>query len=166
MEVGGGKSAGELAQIAAVAGQLGIEGSANLLNFTRIAAGLSVSTGITADQVGEDLATIAVLTRTVPEQWENMASTIVGLGNQMAGSESDIIELTKRLSGSLSTVGVSAQDILGISSAMAALGINAEAGGTAISKFFTDMVAAASGATTMTDAQIQKIQNLQDRISD
>lgn len=164
--IGGGKSASELASIASVAGQLGIEGADNLLKFTQLAAGMSVATGISADSIGEDLTRIAILTKTPSSAWENMASTIVGLGNDMAGSEADIIELAKRLSGALATVGVSPQDILGISSALAALGVNAEAGGTAISKFFLEMVSASSGAGAVNEKTATQIQNLQDRLQD
>lgn len=165
-EAGGGKSAEDLAAIAAVAGQLGIEGGANLLKFTQLAAGLSVATGIAADQVGEDLTRIAILTGTPSDAWENMASAIVGLGNEMAGSEAEIITMSERLSGALHTVGVSAPDILGIASAMSALGINAEEGGTAVSKFFLNMVDATSGVGQMSEEAATKIQGLEDRITD
>lgn len=165
-DLGGGKSASELAQIAAVAGQLGIEGAADLLKFTQLAAGLSVATGISAAQVGEDLTRIALLTKTPSTAWENMASSIVALGNDMAGSEGEIIDLAKRMAGALSTVGVAAPDILGIASAVSALGIEAEAGGTAIQKIFLDMTSAVAGTAQQTPEAAKKIQTLQDRITD
>ena len=165
-EAGGGKTASELANIASVAAQVGIEGQAGLLNFTRVVAQMSGATGIAEEAITTDLARIAAITKTPQEEYENLASSIVALGNTMAGTESEIIELTQRLAGALTTVGVSQQDILGIASAMTALGINAEAGGTAVSKFFTQMVAATNGTSGVTEEQTKKMREQQDRIAD
>jgi hypothetical protein len=127
---------------------------------------MSVATGIAEEQITTDLARIAAITRTPEAEFENLGSAIVDLGNKMAGSETEIIELTQRLAGALSTVGVSTQDILGIASALTALGVNAEAGGTAVSKFFTEMVAATTGAGQASDANAKKLREQQDRITD
>lgn len=162
----GGKSAEQLAGIAAAAGSLGIEGADNILEFTRIVAGMSVATGLAEEQLGKDLAAIALTTRTPREAYENLASTIVDLGNRTAATEGEIIEMTSRLAGTLSTLNVPAQNITGIAATLAELKINPEAGGTAISKFFTEMTDAAAGVTKPIKDNSIAIREAQDRITD
>lgn len=162
----GGKSAEDLAHIAEIAGTLGIEGRGNLLSFTKTIAGLSVATGIAEEQIAADFAVLTKVMDVPEKEWENMASAITGLGNKMGGTEEQLIEITNRLSGALHSVGVSAQDTLGIASGMAELGINPEEGGTAVSKFFLEMERAAAGASGGTEKQAHAIRELQDKIQD
>lgn len=163
---GAGKSAEELANIAAVAGQLGVEGADNILNLTRIVANFGLATGLATDQAAADLEALRILTRTPREEFENLANTIVDLGNRTAATEGQIVEIAKRLAGTLSTVGVKAEDILGIAAAMGSLQIEPEAGGTAVSKLFVEMSAAASGAGSAVKDNSKQVRELQDRLTD
>lgn len=165
-EAGGGKSFEDLSAVAAIAGQLGIEGKDNLLEFTRVSAQMSVATGIAADKIGEDMAVIIKLSGTAADKFENVGSAIVDLGNKMGGTESDILGNARRIVGTLATAGVSIQDTLGIASAMAELQIPEEAGGTAVSKTFRDMQNALLDSAGPTEEQQKKIIGLQDRIAD
>jgi hypothetical protein len=166
---GGGKTAADLAKVAAVGGQLGLA-TADLEAFTRVAAGMSVATGISADKIGEDIARIATLTGTKgPENMERLGSAVTNLGNKMGGTEGEILELGNRLAGALTVAGVPAQNVLAISSALAELGVNAEAGGTAISSFFSKMVAgslATNAQGQVTAETSKKMQTLKDRVYD
>jgi len=163
---GGGKSAAELAQIAAVAGQLGIEGAPQLRAFTAAIAGLGVTTGLPVDQLADDVGRFLTLTHQAPEAAANFASALTALGNKMGGTEGDITQLARRLAGTLSSLGVDPRDILGISAALAEVGIRAEEGGTAISKFFVEMTAAANQSSDATSEAASKVRDLQDRILD
>lgn len=162
---GGGLDAGQLAAIAKDAGQLGIA-KEDIRDFTALAAQLSGATGIAADQVGEDFARVALLSNTPREAWENAASAIVDLGNKLQGSEADILSTAKRIAGPLAAVGVSPQDILGTAGAAVAVGLEPEAGSTAIVKTYLDLIEAASGVNKVTDEQRTKMEGLNDRIVD
>lgn len=161
----GGKTADDLAAIAAAGGQLGIARD-DLLEFVRTSAQLAGATGIPADEIGTDTAIIAKLTHTNVENWGNMASAIVGLGNDMAGTESQIIDVSQRTAGTLTALGVKAQDILGIASAVGAIGIEPEAGGTAVQRTFLDISAAVAGTGASSEAAQKKLREYQDRIAD
>lgn len=163
---GGARSADDLAKIAEIAGQLGIEGSDNILRFTRIISQFSGATGIAGDQAAAQLQAIQLLTGVDPGQLENVSSTIVDLGNKTAATESQINEFALRLAGSLHTAGATAQEILGISATLASLQIDPEAGGTAISKFFVDMSAAANSSGAAVKDTSAKTRELQEHLQD
>lgn len=163
---GGAQSAEDLAKVAEVAGQLGIEGADNILNFTRIIAQFSLATGIAGDQAAAQLEAIRLLTGVGPGQLENISSTIVDLGNKTAATESQINEFALRLGGALHTAGASVQEVLGISATLASLQIDPEAGGTAISKFFIDMASAAGGAGDAVDKNSKQVRESQERLTD
>lgn len=162
----GGKSAEELAKIAEIAGQLGVEGADNILNLTRIVAGFSLATGIAVDQATASLEQLRVVTGTPRAEFENLASTIVDLGNRTNATESQIIEFADRIAGSMHTVGATTPQILGVATALAQVGLNPEAAGTSISKFFIDMVAASAGAGKAVKDNAKPIRELQDRLTD
>jgi len=142
---GAGKSAEELAGIAAVAGQLGVDGADDILTLTRVVAQFGLATQIATDQATADLEALRVVTRVPREEFENLSNTIVDLGNQTSASEAQIIENSKRLAGALTAVGVKAPDILAIASAMGEIQLPAEEGGTAVSRVFIEMASAAAG---------------------
>lgn len=70
---------------------------------------------------------------------DNVGATIVALGNNFATTERDIIAFAERITGIGSIVGLTAQEVLAISTAFASVGIEAEAGGTAVQKAFLDI---------------------------
>lgn len=166
-DLAGGKSAEELANIAEVAGALGIQGADDLLGFTKAAAGLSVTTGIAANEIAASLGRVAVLVGTQgTEGFNKLGSAITALGNEMPGTERDIIEITTRMAGALSALGTTAPDILAVASAASAVGVMPEAAGTSIQRFFLDMNSAISGTSQVTPEAAAKMQTLQDRITD
>lgn len=57
----------------------------------------------------------------------------------MAAQEGNIMDFAQRLAGSATVAGMGQKDILAVSAAMASVGINAEAGGSAMSKILTKM---------------------------
>lgn len=165
-EVGGGKSADELAAIAEVAGQLGLKSAQEILNFTQTVAGLSVSTGIAADQIAADLARVGTLTGTQADDWGKLGSSITALGNDMQGTEADILAIATRAAGALHSLGVSAQDILAVSSAASAVGLQPEAAGTSLSAIFIDLASAVAGVSKATPEAAKKVQEYNDKLAD
>lgn len=133
------ESQSEIANTMALAAQLGIEGGEELTKFTKIATQMGVATDMSAEQASEAMAKFANATGKPDSDFRRLGSTVVNLGNNMAAQESNIMEFAKRLAGTGTVVGVSQKDILALSSAMASVGISAEAGGSALSKVLTKM---------------------------
>lgn len=125
-------SASDIAEVAEAAGQLGIE-KENILDFTRTMIDLGEATNMTADEAATALAQFANVVQMPQENFDRLGSSIVALGNNMATTEKDIVNMAMRLSGTGAQIGLTESDIMALSASMASVGINAEAGGSAMS---------------------------------
>ena len=150
----------ELLKIGQIAGQLGVEVQ-NIKEFTRVIGMLSVSTNLTSEQAATDLAKFANITRLPQEQFANLGSAIVALGNGArianqemgnlgqgtATTEKDIVALSMRLAAAGTTIGMTSPQILGMAAALSSVGLQAELGGTAMSRLFLEMDRAVANGT-------------------
>ncbi|MDU1029431.1 MAG: phage tail tape measure protein [Clostridiales bacterium] len=127
------QSATEIAQVAEAAGQLGIS-TPHILDFTKTMVMLGESTNMSSDQAAVSLARLANITGMSEENYSRLGSSIVALGNNMATTESEIVDMSLRLAGTGKQVGLTEAEIVGLSAAMSSVGINAEAGGSAMSR--------------------------------
>lgn len=129
--------------IAEAAGQLGIE-KQNIVDFTKTMLDLGNTTNISAEEGATAMARLANVTGLSQEQFSNLGSSLVDLGNNLATTEGEILEMSARLAGAGTTAGLTVADITGLAGALTSVGINAEAGGTAFSKVMINMAAAAA----------------------
>jgi TP901 family phage tail tape measure protein len=136
-------AASELANIAAAAGQLGIQ-KENIISFTRVIADLGVSSNLAGEEAAQMLARFANITQMPQEQFSNLGSAIVDLGNNFATTEAEIAAMALRLAGAGSQIGLTEGEILGFATALSSVGIEAEAGGSAISTLMIKIAQALS----------------------
>jgi phage tail tape measure protein, TP901 family, core region len=144
-------SAVAIAEVAEAAGQLGIS-KENLLDFTRIMIDLGEATNLTATDAATALARFANVTGMDASVYSNLGSSIVALGNNFATTEADIVNMATNLAGAGAQIGMSEADIMGLSAALSSVGLEAAAGGTAMSKTMINMaVAAKTGSENLND---------------
>ena len=125
-------TAEDIAGVAEAAGQLGIS-SEDILDFTRVMIDLGEATNLSADDAASALAKFANITKMDPENYDRLGSTIVALGNNYATTESDIVSMMTRLASTGAVVGLSEAEMAALATSLSSVGIEAEAGGTAIS---------------------------------
>ncbi len=125
----------ELSRIGELGGQLGILAE-NLPSFIRTIADLSISTNLTVENAALGLARLDAIAGTNQETFSNLGATIVELGNNFAATESEIMTTVLRIQQAAAQVGATTQDALAFATALQAIGVPAQAGGTAVARVF------------------------------
>lgn len=131
----------EIAAVAEAAGQLGIQ-TPNVVAFTRTMIDLGETTNLSANDAATSLARFVNIMGTSQDEVSNLGSALVGLGNNYATTEQEIMEMAMRLAGAGAQIGLSEGQVLGLATALSSVGIEAEAGGSAMSKVMIDIAAA------------------------
>lgn len=129
-------TAGELASIATTAGQLGIA-QENVESFTTVMAQLATTTDLTADDAATMLAQFANITGTT--DYERLGSTVAELGDATATTASKVVQMSQGMAAAASMAGFSETDILAVAASVGSLGIEAQAGSTAMSTLISTL---------------------------
>lgn len=122
----------EVAAVAEAAGQLGIS-TEGVADFAETMLAMGVSTNLTAEEAATTLARFRNIMGSTEPDIAKMGATIVGLGNNFATTEAEIAAMSLRIGGAGRQVGLTEAQVMGLSAAMSSVGIEAEAGGTALS---------------------------------
>ena len=126
-------SSTELANLAQIAGQLGVRGSEDILKFVNIVSDLGIATDLSAEDAATSLARIFNITEGGNlDNLEAIGSVIVHLGNNMATTEPEIVAMANRMASAGKSAGLATTDIFALSSALTSVGITAEAGGSTV----------------------------------
>lgn len=131
----------EIAAVAEAAGALGVA-TEDVAGFTKVMIDLGETTNLTADEAATSLAQLSNVMGTSTSDVDRMGSAIVALGNDGASTEREIVQMAQRIGAAGKAAGMSETDVLGFASALSSVGVEAEAGGTALSQTFTEMGAA------------------------
>lgn len=123
----------DIAAVAEAAGQLGIQKDA-LLDFTRVMTMLGTATNMTAEDAATALARFANITGMSADNYDRLGAVIVDLGNNFATTESEITQMGTRLASGGRLAGLTEPQIMALAAAMSSVGIEAEAGGTAMTQ--------------------------------
>lgn len=143
--------AADIAEVFAIAGQMGIE-TENLAEFARVMIDLGNSTDIVAEDAAASLSQFKNITGMTSDNFDRLGSTLVDLGNKFATTESRVMDMALRLSGAGAQIGMTEPEILAFAAALSSVGIEAEMGGSALSKAMVQMeVAVATGSDALGD---------------
>ena len=130
----------ELLGIASAGAQLGV-GAQDIESFTKTIADMGLATDLSTDQAAMGMAQFmasmgktSATTKNYNEDVSRLGSTIVAMGNKFATGETAILEMGQRLVGTAHSIGMNESGVMALSTAMSALGINAQQGGGAMSR--------------------------------
>lgn len=120
-----------LAGIGELGGQLDVA-KADIIGFTETIAKVAVTTNLTEEAAATSFAQIANVMGSTQDDVERFASAVVDLGNNSATTESQIVNFASRIAGAGAIAGLSEADIAAIAASFSSVGVEAEAGGTAV----------------------------------
>ena len=153
-------SAVEIAHVAEAAGQLGVPIGA-IKEFSKTMINLGVSTNLSSEEAASSIAKIGNIMQVSGKDlgtWSgHFGSAVVDLGNHFATTERDIVEMTNRLAAGGKLAGLTTPEILGLATAMSSVGIEAEAGGTAMNQTLTGIGKAVAGVGKGAKEKLQLI---------
>lgn len=143
-----GVTAMELGKIAEVAGQLGINGKENILAFSNTIAEMTIATGMSAEAAASGMAAVGNIFRdsltangqTVAEQMDNIGSGFDALEDSTNASAASIMDMVGKMGGAATQLGLSVDETAAIAATLADRGVDVEVAGTAMSKFFLDLL--------------------------
>lgn len=156
------QSTTEISAVAEAAGQLGIK-TEDISGFSKVMLGMGEATNISSDVAATSLARFANITglasdeaETAEVKYGRLASTIVALGNNSATSEAEIVEMGMRIAGAGKQINMTDAEIMALAASLSSVGIEAEAGGTAISTVMSniDKAVSTNGKTLSTWAAV------------
>lgn len=140
----------ELLKIAAIGGQLGIEGKQGIKDFTKAIDVLVVSLGDElsggAERITQDVGRLSNVLFGATTNGTELSENILHIGNALnvlsstsAATSENLINFASRIGATLIPLGASAADVLALSATFDELNINAEKGSTAINNLVKDI---------------------------
>lgn len=137
----------DLAAIAEAAGALGIK-TEDIAEFTEVVAMIGETTNVSSAQASNALGKLANVLGLVAADFDNFGAALVDLGNKGASTEQEILGIAETAGAGAALIGFAADETLGWSAAVANLGIEAQAGGSSLQRFFLLAVEHVSKAGT------------------
>jgi TP901 family phage tail tape measure protein len=134
----------QLNQIGELGGQLGVSTS-GLPVFIDTIAKLGVATRLSTETAALSLARLQTIFQLPEQSVDNLASSLVDLGNNFAALEDEILSTALRLAAGAKVAGATVADTLAIATALQAVGVQSQAGGTAMARVFQAITIALQG---------------------
>jgi TP901 family phage tail tape measure protein len=131
----------ELANIAAVAGQLGIQGVENILKFTETAAKMATAFDVPVEEAASAMAKLANIYNIPIAQIDRLGSAINALGNTTAASEAEIIRAMYQIGAAGAQLGATEKQIAAMTATLISMGMAPERAGTRLQSAFNQMTA-------------------------
>ena len=139
-------SADSMLEMESIAAQLGvgIEGGADAIQkFAEVAANLDVATDIDSDTIALQMGQISNVMRDLStDNIDKFGDALVRLGNNMPTQESNIMQITQRLSAIGDVAGFTTPQLMGWAAAIASTGQRSEAAATGVATTITTIAKA------------------------
>lgn len=145
----------DIAHYAELAGQMGIP-TDSIVGFTKTITELGDTTNLVGEEAAQSIAKFSNVmvsqSKKTNTYYSRLGSTIVDLGNKFSTTEADIMDMATRLGVAGKMVGFNSNQVLGLSTALSSLGIEAAAGGGSVSKMLKTIdIAVSTGNDSLSD---------------
>lgn len=124
----------EAAQAMANGMQAGGVAIDNIQEYTRVFTRMEKATNLTGEEGAQQFGKFLTIMETAPTEFEAVASAIVELGNNVAATESQIVETSTRSASALKAVSMQEADILALSAGALMLGMEPAAAASSLEK--------------------------------
>lgn len=126
-------AAAEIAKVASEAGRLGVE-AANIETFTETILKLSTVTGASQEELAGNLARFTTVTQRSLGEVGALSDVLLKLDTASAASATEILHFTERLAPLAARTAITAEEVLALSTGLRQAGVQADAGGTALTR--------------------------------
>ena len=128
----------DLTDIGTLAGQLGIAADATA-EFTSLVAKFAAVTDVSVEQSATAFGRLSELLNVPASEFENLGSSILAVGVDSVATEGQIVAISSQIASMGSFAGMSAEEVVGLSAAMASLGVQPELSRGVITRLFTNI---------------------------
>jgi len=132
-------AATELAKFAMIGAQMGIAGKENLTKFADLVARLGETAEMSGEQAATMLARIAQVNKIPVEDYNKLASAIVGIAKEHNATAGEVMRATMQMQGLGAQAGLTAQQMIGLSTVLISSGLRIESLGTASGRMARDI---------------------------
>lgn len=129
---------GDLTDIGTLAGQLNVA-SDNVAEFTRLVAQFAATTDVSIDDAATAFGRLSQLLDVPASEFQNLGSSILAVGVNSVATESQIIAISTQITAMASSAGFTADQVFGLSSALASLGTQPELSRGVITRLFSNI---------------------------
>lgn len=139
----------DVTAIATLGGQLGVAAD-NLDEFSSTVAQFSATTNVSVEQTATGMGRLVQLTNRTTGSYDQYASAIYQVGINSVATEQQILDVAQQIAVSGNLAGFTADQIIGLSGALASLGVQPESARGSIMRIFNEITkAAAEGGETL-----------------
>lgn len=124
----------KLLEYSSVAGQLGVKGRQDLLNFSDALAQLETASDISGEEGATKIARLLTLTDGGVQNVKKFGDEIVNLGNNFAATEGEILANAEAIAQNTGIYKIARTDVLAYATATKAVGLEAELVGSTFSR--------------------------------
>lgn len=134
----------DLTEIGTLAGQLNIAKD-DIAEFTELVAMFAATTDVSVEQSATAFGRLSQLLDVPSTEFQNLGSSILAVGVNSVATESQIIAISSQIASMANSAGMSADEVFGLSSALASLGTQPELSRGVITRLFTNIQSAIAG---------------------
>lgn len=132
-------SARELANIGAIAGQLGVP-KRDILAFTEAIGMIASVTDLSVEAAAEGMARLANIFKIPYPEISRLGSVLNELENASTASSAELLDMMNRMGGAGKTLGLTATQVGAVAATLRDLGVQVEVAGTGMEQIFIKMV--------------------------